>query len=226
MTDPSNPTLRGVFFDLDGTLVDTAVDMGAALNLQRQAHGLEELDFALIRPQVSHGAPALMKLGFGLSHGDTDFDPMRRQFLETYARIVAQSSRPFSGIDELLTRLENAGILWGVVTNKPAFLTDALLSALAMTHRAAAVISGDTLALRKPHPAPLLEACRRAGVAPWQCVYVGDARRDIEAGHNAGMKTITAAYGYIDEAENTETWAADATVMDAAGIWPLLESWR
>lgn len=204
--------IRTVLFDLDGTLLDTAPDLAYALNETLRAFGKEPLPFATIRPVVSHGGIALIRLGFDLGPEDEGYQPRREFLLDTYRRNIARETRPFAGMDALLDTLERQGLNWGVVTNKPAWLTEPLLHELNLYERAAVVVSGDTLNERKPHPAPMLLACERAGSQAHECLYVGDAKRDIEAGHNAGMATLVALFGYIGDADDPHAWGADALV--------------
>jgi len=200
---------QGVFFDLDGTLIDTAPDMGLALNLLLINHQQQPVAMEIIRPQVSHGSAALINLGFGIDESDNQFESLKHEFLELYEKNVAVDSKLFTGMEKILTSLEASAIPWGIVTNKPGYLTDQLLSKLDLDHRAASVISGDTLIVRKPHPQPLYRACEIAACAPNQCLYVGDAQRDIEAAQAAGMKSCAALYGYYTEQENPIDWNAD-----------------
>lgn len=202
--------LKTVLFDLDGTLADTAPDLADALNTVLSNNGKAPLSFKQIRPVVSHGGIALVRLGFGIEPEHPDFESLRQQLLEIYANGIANKTQLFAGMAELLSSIETAGMNWGVVTNKPTWLTVPLLDALKLTHRASSVVSGDTLAERKPHPSPLLYACEQAGSQSMECVYVGDAERDIVAGHRAGMKTVVALFGYIGQDDRPETWGADA----------------
>jgi phosphoglycolate phosphatase len=196
---------EALLLDLDGTLLDTAPDMGGALNLLRAEHGLEPLAAHVIRPVVSHGAMRLVALGFPDAAGDA-FEALRLRFLELYAANLAIGTSLFPGFATVLERLESRGLRWGIVTNKPGWLTDPLLATLGLDRRAACAVSGDTVAERKPHPLPLLHAARLLGVDPGRCVYVGDAERDIQAGRAAGMTTVVAAYGYISADEDPLLW--------------------
>jgi 2-phosphoglycolate phosphatase len=200
-----------LLLDLDGTLLDTAPDMGGALNLLRAEHGLEPLPGELIRPVVSHGAMRLVALGFPQATGDA-FESLRRRFLDLYAANLAVGTRLFPGFEAVLDYLDARRLPWGIVTNKPGWLTDPLLAALDLDRRAACAVSGDTLAERKPHPLPLLHAARLVGVDPGRCVYVGDAERDIQAGLAAGMTTLVAAYGYISDDEDPRAWQPHGVV--------------
>jgi 2-phosphoglycolate phosphatase len=200
-----------LLLDLDGTLLDTAPDMGGALNLLRAEHDLEPLQADVIRPVVSHGAMRLVALGFPAASGN-QFENLRRRFLDIYAENLAVGTRLFPGFDVVLERLELLGLPWGIVTNKPGWLTDPLLEALGLAGRAACVVSGDTVAEKKPHPLPLLHAAGLIGVPAGRCVYVGDAERDIQAGRAAGMATIVAAYGYLSDDDRPERWQAHGIV--------------
>ena len=204
--------IRTVLFDLDGTLLDTAPDLADALNTVLEEQGCAPLPYSDIRPVVSHGGIALIALGFGLQPGDARFDELRAQLLKVYRENISIKTRPFPGMVEVLDQLEARDMNWGVVTNKPGWLTDPLLRDLELFDRAACIVSGDTLEQRKPHPAPMLHACEQAGSLPAQCVYVGDAQRDIEAGNNAGMHTLVALFGYIPAEDDAHTWQADAAI--------------
>jgi phosphoglycolate phosphatase len=201
-----------LLLDLDGTLLDTAPDMGGALNLLRAEYGLDPLPAATIRPVVSHGAMRLVRLGFPGAEGDA-FESLRLRFLELYAANLAIGTRLFPGFDAVLDTLEGSGLPWGIVTNKPGWLTAPLLAALGLDTRAACAVSGDTVAERKPHPLPLLHAAQLVGVDPADCVYVGDAERDIQAGRAAGMTTVVAAYGYLSDDEDPRQWQPHGVVQ-------------
>jgi len=211
-TAPQARTLRTVLFDLDGTLADTAPDLAYALNCVLQQQGRDALPFAQIRPVVSHGGAALISLGFGLGPGHNGYDALRAELLRIYQENLTRHTNLFPGMAELLDTLEQRGMNWGVVTNKPAWLTDPLMDQLGLSTRAACIVSGDTTANRKPHPEPLLLACRQAGSMPQQCLYVGDAERDIEAGRRAGMHTAVALFGYLDEQDTPQRWGADTLI--------------
>lgn len=203
---------RCLLFDLDGTLLDTAPDLAAALNATLAANGRAVMPFADIRPVVSHGARALIELGFGWNPDHPDFERVRQQLLDYYRQHLCEHTRLFPGMDALLGELERRGVPWGVVTNKPAWLTDPLLDGLGLLGRAASVVSGDTLSRRKPDPAPLLHACDAIGIEPQGCLYLGDAQRDIEAGRNAGMQTLVALFGYVSDDDRPATWRADGMI--------------
>lgn len=210
-----------VLFDLDGTLVDTAPDMAGALNDLRAERGLDPLPYASLRPLVSHGSRALVDLGLAPQNDEQRAEDIA-QFLTVYASRVARDSALFDGMAALLAALEAAAVPWGVVTNKPAHLSEALLEALALTARCAVLIGGDTLALRKPHPLPLVHAATHIGVPANACVYVGDAERDVRAGRAAGMTTMAAAWGYLQDDERPAEWGADFVVQDVATLHRLL----
>jgi len=205
------PHHDALLLDLDGTLLDTAPDMGGALNRLRAEHGLEPLPAALIRPTVSHGAMRLVALGFPEASG-AEFERLRLRFLDLYAERLAEGTRLFPGIEAVLASLEARDTPWGIVTNKPGWLTGPLLEALGLARRAACAVSGDTVAERKPHPLPLLHAAGLIGVAAERCVYVGDAERDIQAGRAAGMTTVVAAYGYLSAEDEPSRWQPDGIV--------------
>lgn len=214
-------TYDAVLFDLDGTLVDTAPDMVAALFALMQAEGRAPLPYALARSWVSNGAAGLIGLAFpGVPQ--SEHDRLRRDFLERYQAAVCVRSTLFPGLAPLLERLDAGGVPWGVVTNKPGYLSTALLRGLGIGSRAACLVAGDTIPERKPHPAPLLLASRQAGVAPERSVYVGDAARDIEAGRRAGMHTIAAAYGYVTADDDPASWDAHQVAADTTELAHLL----
>jgi phosphoglycolate phosphatase len=209
---PPVGTIKAVLFDLDGTLVDTASDLGYALNLQRARHGLPPLDEAVIRPQASHGARGLLGIGFGLKPDEPRFARMREEFLQLYADNICRQSRPFPGILELLAGIEARRLKWGVVTNKPARFTEPLMSILDLAERAACIVSGDTCPQAKPHPAPMLAAAELCGALPGECLYLGDAERDIQAARAAAMPALVAAWGYLDATDEPHTWGAHAEI--------------
>ena len=216
-------TAKTVLFDLDGTLADTAPDLAYALNETLKRNNKQPLPFEAIRPVVSHGGIALVKLGFNIGPEHPEFQSLRQQLLDIYIDNIANETTLFEGMDELLQQLEQRNILWGVVTNKPAWLTDPLMDALLLSQRAACIVSGDTLAERKPHPAPVLYACEQTGAKPHECLYVGDAQRDIEAGNRAGLKTLAALFGYIQENDDPALWQADAMINSPLEILDWLD---
>ena len=214
--------IKTVLFDLDGTLADTAPDLAGALNYVLKKYNYEPLPYEKIRPVVSHGGVALITLGFGREH--PEFDTLYKELLAHYQQNIANETTLFPGMAELLTELENANIKWGVVTNKPGWLTEPLMAALNLTSRACAIVSGDTLTERKPHPAPLLHACQQAGSLAEECIYVGDAERDIDAGNSAGMLSLVALFGYIADTDTPENWGAHASIETPQAIMQIIQS--
>lgn len=208
-----------VLFDLDGTLVDTAPDMARALDRVLADAGRPPLAPEVVRPHVSRGAAGLLALAFGDTLDDGEHERLRADFLRYYCAHLASASRPFPGITDLLARIEAAGMRWGVVTNKPGWLTGPLLAELGLAARAACVVAGDTLERRKPDPAPLLHACEQAGSAPERAVYVGDDERDVTAGLHAGMRTYVALFGYLGAGARPEQWGATALVASPQELW-------
>lgn len=204
--------LQLILFDLDGTLVDTAPDLGLALNMQRERHGLPPLPLEKIRPYASHGSRGLLSVGFGLTPEAPDFLAKREEYLDLYDQVFARAPVLFQGVDELLSALEQQDLPWGVVTNKLRRFTLPLLNAAGLGQRAACVVSGDDAARPKPYPDTLLMACRQVGVGPEHCIYIGDAERDVQAATAAGMKSVVALYGYIDETDRPGEWGTGAFI--------------
>ena len=198
---------RAILFDLDGTLADTAPDLAAAVNRLRTDRGLDPTPYALLRPTASAGARGMIGAAFGLTPADEGYEALRLEWFDHYQQAIAVHSTLFGGVAELLAGLTESDIAWGIVTNKPARFTDPLVPQIGLAH-AACIISGDTTAHAKPHPAPLLEAARRLGLEPQECWYAGDDLRDIEAGRAAGMVTVACAWGYCGAIEPA-SWAAD-----------------
>jgi phosphoglycolate phosphatase len=199
--------LDAVFFDLDGTLVDSAPDLIVAMQRLRAERGETPADVASVGTAVSKGGRAMLRRGFP-GAGETVIEELLPRFLDLYAEAIATHSTMFPGVDDVLSTLESRGVHWGIVTNKPGWLARSLLAALKLEARCAAMVSGDCLPQKKPDPAPILRACTLANVEPARSVYVGDDLRDIEAGRNAGMRTIAAGWGYLD-GEDPHTWGAD-----------------
>jgi phosphoglycolate phosphatase len=204
-------------------LADTALDLAYALNVTLQQHGKPPLDINNIRPFVSLGGAAMLKLGFGKTAADPEYEGLRNYFLGIYSRNLSRQTRLFPGMEHVLDTLDRRAVPWGIVTNKPGWLTEPLLEALHLKHRASCIISGDTLPYSKPRPEPLLHACSLMDSSPENTVYVGDARRDIEAGKNAGMHTVLARYGYIDADDEPDNWGADAAIDDPVEILAWLQ---
>jgi phosphoglycolate phosphatase len=203
---------RAVFFDLDGTLADTAADLAAPVNAMRVERGLEPLPLEALRPYASMGARGLIGRGLGVAKEDPRFEALRVDFLRRYEDAMVVHTRLFEGMPEVLDALERTGVAWGVVSNKVERYVRPIMAELGVLARAATAIGGDTTPFAKPHPEPLLHAARLANVAPADCVYVGDDLRDIEAGRAAGMLTIAVAYGYCGEGEPPVAWGADALI--------------
>lgn len=200
--------IKAVLFDFDGTIADTAPDLGRALNRQRTARNQPPLPIELIRTEASAGARGLLSLGFDLKPGDPEYQAMREEFLSFYTEQLCQDTCLFPGITELLEQLDSRAIPWGIVTNKPAKFTRPLMHLLGLHHRAACIISGDDTPYSKPHPEPLLAACRQISTAPDHCIYLGDDIRDVQASLAAGVKPIVALYGYLGNCAPPETWGA------------------
>ena len=209
--EPRKTEIKRVLFDLDGTLLDTAPDLANALNVTLKRNGRDTLAFETIRPVVSYGGRALIQLGFNLQPDHPEFEPLRLELLDYYLHHIADQTTLFPGMENVLHRLEDQGMPWGIVTNKPGWLTEPLLTAVGLRRRAAVVVSGDTLKENKPHPAPLLYACEKMQGTPAHCLYVGDAGRDIEAGQRAGMFTLIAMFGYIMETDQPDSWNASGS---------------
>ncbi|HET6432072.1 phosphoglycolate phosphatase [Dyella sp.] len=216
--------LGGVLFDLDGTLLDSAPDLYAALVQQCLEEGVPAPPFEPVREVVSRGSRAILRCAFaGL--GEAAIEARVPRYLALYESMLAQHTVAFEGVDALLAQLEAQGTRWGVVTNKPGFLTDPLLARIGWAARAAAVVSGDTLAVKKPDPAPVLLACVRAGIDPAHSVFVGDDRRDVLAGAAAGLYTVAVRWGYLDGGD-PDDWQADRVVDHPDQLTTLLTAGR
>lgn len=210
-----------MLFDLDGTLVDTAPDMVAVLQDLQREHGQEAISYDVARMSVSNGALGLIRIAFPDADEEHRSD-LHQQYLQRYTANVCRRSAVFPGLEALLDRLDAASRPWGIVTNKPARMTDPLLNKLGLADRSACIVSGDTLNQRKPHPAPLLHACDLAGFDPKSTVYVGDAERDVEAGRRAGMATIAVSYGYVMADDDPESWGADRIAADTTELLQMI----
>lgn len=206
-----NP-IRAVLFDLDGTLVDTAPDLAYALNSVMQAQGLAPKLYEEIRPVASHGSVALLKLGFDITPEAPIFVSLRQQLLDVYFNNIARETRLFDDMERVLQHLESQHIPWGIVTNKPGFLTEPLCDQLGLSNRTNCIVSADTTPHAKPHPAPMLHACELIGQAPENCLYIGDAARDIEAGNVVNMTTLIASWGYLAKDDTPEEWHANGMI--------------
>lgn len=214
--------IRLVLFDLDGTLVDTAPDLAGAVNRMLVSRGREALPLSELRPVASHGARGLIGRAFGLTPADASYEALRQEFFAEYESALSEASTLFPTMAETLESLEEDGLAWGIVTNKIARFTDPLVRALGLTERAVCVVSGDTTAHAKPHPAPLMHALRQAGCTAPESVYVGDDLRDVQAGQAAGMRTVAAAYGYLGNEVPIEHWGADAVIAQPAELLGLI----
>ena len=214
--------IDAVLFDLDGTLIDSAPDLGAAADQMRMSRGLPSLALDAYRPMAGAGARGMLAVAFGMGPQDPLFDSMREEFFSNYERCMTQRTFAFEGVAEMIQSLCLIRLQWGVVTNKSARFAEPLTRGMPLFASAGTVVSGDTTPHAKPHPAPLLEAARRLGVAPARCIYVGDDERDIQAGMAAGMGTVAADYGYLGEMTNTEAWGAHARIKSPQELLQLL----
>lgn len=215
---------EAVFFDLDGTLADTAPDLIGTLHRLQAEHGLPETPFGQLRPMVSNGVRGLLGVGFGLTPEMPEYPQMANRFLDLYADALCVKTHLFAGMAELLDALDAHGIAWGVVTNKAERFARPIVDTLGLTARCRCVIGGDTAARAKPHPDSLLHACQVSGTNPLNCLYVGDDIRDITAGRAAGMKTVAAAYGYLGNGVEISAWEADLIIQQPLEILELLGS--
>ena len=214
MATGTAPAVRGVLFDLDGTLIDSAPDLAGAANRLRADHGLEPLPLEMLRPMVGSGARGMVGVAFGVAPGQPQFESLRDAFLAHYEAGLLQRTHPFEGVDEMLSALEAAGIPWGIVTNKATRFTLPIVAGLNLAQRAAVVVCGDTTPHSKPHPEPLRHAARAMGLAPEGVVYVGDDLRDAQAARAAGMAMVAATWGYLGLGEPVHSWGADV-LMDS-----------
>jgi len=217
---PMPSDVQAVLFDLDGTLLDSAVDLYAALQMYCDEVGAAVPPYAMVREVVSRGGRAILRCAF--AEDDAALLLRMPRYLDIYADIMARHTRPFDGIEPLLAALESAGLSWGIVTNKPGFLTEELIKRIDWDLRASAVVCGDTLPVKKPDPAPVLLACEHAGVEPVRCVFVGDDARDVEAGRAAGLYTVAARWGYLDGGDPAN-WGADAVISHPRELAELLK---
>ena len=215
-------TTRAVFFDLDGTLADTAPDLGGALNRLLGEQGRSALDMAVIRPYVSAGVRGMLGVGFGLKPDHTDYPPLAHRFLELYASRLCDGTRLFDGMPALIEELEGRAIRWGVVTNKSARFTLPLMDALGLSDRAVAIVSGDSVPRPKPAPDALQLACNTANVPATRVLYVGDDLRDIQAAHACDMRAVAAAWGYLGDGPAIGDWGADAIIDEPLDLLGLL----
>ncbi|HMN20594.1 MAG TPA: HAD-IA family hydrolase [Ottowia sp.] len=217
------PDVRCVLFDLDGTLIDSAGDLGRAADQMRVARGLASLPETAYRAWAGAGARGMLQVAFGMAPDDPRFEDYRAEFLLRYETVMLDSTAPFEGVAPLLARLEALDLCWGVVTNKFERFTGPLVAAMPLFDSAAVIVSGDTTPHMKPHPASLHEAMRRAGVAAAHCIYVGDDERDMQAGRAAGVRTVAARYGYLGVGARVEQWEPDAVIDRPLELLKLLQ---
>lgn len=215
--------IRAVLFDLDGTLIDSAPDLGAAADKMRVARGLPSLPMAHYRPMAGAGARGMIEVALGVAPGHVNFDVLREEFFANYEQCMTEQTYAFDGVDQLISSLLARGLPWGVVTNKSKRFTDPLTSSMPLFESAKAVISGDSTAHAKPHPEPLFEAARRLSLDPALCLYVGDDERDIVAGRAAGMGTVAATYGYLGQKADPLQWGAHAIINFPTDLLQLLQ---
>lgn len=222
MNAPVFKGIRAVLFDLDGTLIDSAPDLGAAAEQMRAARGLAPLGVASYRAAAGMGARGMMGVAFGVTPEQPAFAALREEFFDRYEACIHDSTQVFEGVQPLVEALRGRGLRWGVVTNKQERFSRLIAARLPLFASSSAFVSGDTTAHMKPHPASLLEACRRLDLAPGDCVYVGDDERDIAAGHAAGMRTVAALYGYLGPGARAREWGADAVIAHPLACLGLL----
>ncbi len=215
--------VTAVWFDLDGTLIDSAPDLAGAANDLRATHGLPAMPYAALRPMVGSGARGMVGVAFGVTPEDSRFADLRDAFLARYAQRLLQDTAVFADMLPVLDQLDAAGVSWGIVTNKATRFAQPVIQGLGLAERAAVFIAGDTTAHAKPHPEPLLEAARRLSLPPAACVYVGDDLRDVEAGRAAGMATLAAAWGYLGQGEAVADWRADGILSSPDQLLQWLE---
>ena len=214
--------IEAVLFDLDGTLIDSAPDLGAAADKMRTDRGMPSLPLADYRPMAGAGARGMLGVAFGLTPDHADFAALKEEFFLNYEACMTERTYAFDGVAELIAQISAAGLKWGVVTNKSARFTLPLTRQMPLFVTAQTIISGDTTPHAKPHPEPLFEAARQLNIEPARCVYVGDDERDIVAGRAAGMPTVAAAYGYLGATADTQGWKADATIVSPSALLNLL----
>lgn len=204
--------VHAVLFDLDGTLADTAPDLAFALNALLSEEGRPPAPYGSVRAEASHGARAMLAIGFGIEPGHADYERLRARFLELYAAHLSARTTLFPGMNEVLAALGERAMPWGIVTNKPARLTERVVATLGLDRRTRCIVSGDTTPHQKPHPEPMLHACALIGCAARACLFVGDSERDIKAGRLAGMHTLAARFGYLRATDDLASWGADGMI--------------
>lgn len=222
----NNHKLRSVFFDLDGTLLDTAPDLISALTAVLVDEGFPAPSSAAVKPYISKGAAGMVRFAVGDGIDETTQGHLVSRLVEHYRAHIADNTRLYKGMETVLNELESRRLSWGIVTNKRASLTDPLIRKLNLHRRAVCVISGDSTKNRKPHPEPLFAACEKSGHVPPECVYIGDAERDIAAGRAAGMSTLAATYGYLDEDDEPKAWGACGLIAKPIDLLAWLENER
>jgi N-acetyl-D-muramate 6-phosphate phosphatase len=215
--------IQAVLFDLDGTLIDSAPDLGAAADAMRVARGLPSLPLELYRPMAGAGARGMLGIAFGLGPDDPEFPAMREEFFQNYEKCMTERTHAFADVPELIAQLLGRGLAWGVVTNKAMRFAGPLTTGMSLFETAAAVVGGDSTPHAKPHPAPLLEAARRLNLEPGSCLYVGDDERDVLAGLAAGMGTVAATYGYLGGNADALRWGAHAHIDAPLELMDLLQ---
>jgi 2-phosphoglycolate phosphatase len=215
---------QAVLFDLDGTLIDSAPDLGAAADKMRVERGLPSLPLETYRPMAGAGARGMLGIAFGMTPEHPDFMALREEFFVNYENAMTERTRIFDGVVDMITALVKLGLPWGVVTNKSSRFTDPLTAAMPLFATARAIVSGDTTPHAKPHPEPLFEAARRLQIAPERCVYVGDDERDIVAGLAAGMGTVAATYGYLGQTTDVSRWNAHLHINSPLDLLKSLRS--
>ncbi len=214
---------HAILFDLDGTLIDSAPDLGAAVDEMRVARGLPSLPLDHYRHMAGAGARGMLGIAFDMKPDHPEFNDYKEEFFRIYENRLTQLTRAFEGVADMLAALQQRGMPWGIVTNKSRRFTDPLVRQMALLSPAAVVISGDTTPHAKPHPEPLFEAARRLGLEPGRCWYVGDDERDIVAGHAAGMQTLAATYGYLGASAQWQLWGAHDAIHEPQGLLKKLE---
>ncbi|HRN65461.1 MAG TPA: HAD-IA family hydrolase [Alicycliphilus sp.] len=224
MTTKQFPLVRAVLFDLDGTLIDSAPDLGAAADRLRTDRGLESLPLHAYRPLAGTGARGMLSVAFGITPEHPDFPGLREEFFSNYERCIHERTEVFAGVPELVATLTQQSMKWGVVTNKMTRFTSLIAQRVALFGDAGAIVSGDSTPYSKPHPAPLFAAAEQLGLEPHECIYVGDDERDIQAGRAAGMGTVAAMYGYLGTGAMPADWGADAMIYSPLDLLKLLKS--
>lgn len=224
MTTKQFPLVRAVLFDLDGTLIDSAPDLGAAADRLRTDRGLESLPLHAYRPLAGTGARGMLSVAFGITPEHPDFPGLREEFFSNYERCIHERTEVFAGVPELVATLTQQSMKWGVVTNKMTRFTSLIAQRVALFGDAGAIVSGDSTPYSKPHPAPLFAAAEQLELEPHECIYVGDDERDIQAGRAAGMGTVAAMYGYLGTGAMPADWGADAMIYSPLDLLKLLKS--